>query len=89
MKESKQEKLARIHEEYALLCKEIPDPKCALNFSNPFELLIATVLSAQTTDKRVNSVTPELFDTFQIRIRFLKLQLSKSNLLLNLLDFIE
>lgn len=64
MKESKQEKLARIHEEYALLCKEIPDPKCALNFSNPFELLIATVLSAQTTDKRVNSVTPELFDTF-------------------------
>lgn len=64
MRESKQAKLARIHAQYAILCKEIPEPKCALNFSNPFELLIATVLSAQTTDKRVNTVTPELFDYF-------------------------
>ncbi len=64
MRESKQAKLARIHAQYAILCKEIPEPKCALNFSNPFELLIATVLSAQTTDKRVNTVTPELFYTF-------------------------
>lgn len=64
MRESKQAKIARIHSEYSLLCKEIPKPKCALNFSNPFELLIATVLSAQTTDKRVNMVTPELFSTF-------------------------
>ena len=50
-----------MHQEYAVLCEEIPHPKCALNFSNPFELLVATVLSAQTTDKRVNMVTPELF----------------------------
>ena len=64
MRESKQEKLARMHAEYALLCQEIPNPQCALNFSNPFELLIATVLSAQTTDKRVNTVTPKLFSTF-------------------------
>jgi endonuclease III len=34
---------------------------CALNHSNPFELLVATVLSAQTTDERVNMVTPEVF----------------------------
>ena len=47
-----------------MLCEEIPHPKCALNFSNPFELLVATVLSAQTTDKRVNMVTPELFDEY-------------------------
>lgn len=64
MRESKKAKLARIHAEYALLCEEIPSPQCALHFSNPFELLIATVLSAQTTDKRVNMVTPELFATF-------------------------
>lgn len=41
-----------------------PDATCALNFSNAFELLVATVLSAQTTDARVNSVTPELFSRF-------------------------
>lgn len=40
------------------------EPACALIHSNPFELLIATILSAQTTDERVNSVTPELFRTY-------------------------
>ncbi|MDR2202085.1 MAG: endonuclease III [Clostridiales bacterium] len=40
---------------------EYPDAKCGLNFSTPFELLTATVLSAQCTDKRVNEVTRELF----------------------------
>lgn len=64
MCESKKAKLERIHTQYEILYKEIPEPKCALNFTNPFELLIATVLSAQTTDKRVNTVTPELFHTF-------------------------
>ena len=63
-RESKQARLSRMHQEYAVLCEEIPHPKCALNFSNPFELLVATVLSAQTTDKRVNMVTPELFDEY-------------------------
>lgn len=51
-------------EEYRILCEEIPNPKCALNFTNPFELLIATVLSAQTTDRRVNIVTEQLFRTY-------------------------
>ena len=50
--------------EYAILCREIPSPHCALNFENPYQLLIATVLSAQTTDKRVNQVTPTLFAHF-------------------------
>ena len=63
-RESKQARLSRMHQEYAVLCEEIPHPKCALNFSNPFELLVATVLSAQTTDKRVNMVTPELFGEY-------------------------
>lgn len=44
-----------------LLEKEHPDAKIALNFSNPLELLVATMLSAQTTDERVNIVTESLF----------------------------
>lgn len=41
-----------------------PDPSCALHFASPFELLVATVLSAQSTDVRVNEVTPALFARF-------------------------
>ena len=41
-----------------------PDAHCELEFRSPFELLVATVLSAQTTDKRVNLVTPELFAAY-------------------------
>ena len=41
----------------------IADPKCELNFSTTFELLVAVILSAQCTDKRVNMVTAELFKT--------------------------
>ena len=43
------------------LAKEYADAECALVHKNPFELLIATILSAQCTDVRVNMVTPELF----------------------------
>ena len=46
------------------LKKEYPDVKCALTYSKPHELLIATRLSAQCTDKRVNLVTPALFERF-------------------------
>lgn len=38
-----------------------PDARCELDFTNPLELLVATILSAQTTDKRVNAITPILF----------------------------
>ncbi|WP_029252850.1 endonuclease III [Paraoerskovia marina] len=41
-----------------------PDAHCELDFRSPLELLVATVLSAQTTDKRVNATTPELFARF-------------------------
>jgi len=44
-----------------LLTKSYPDAKCALNHENPLQLLIATILSAQCTDVRVNMVTPALF----------------------------
>jgi endonuclease-3 len=46
---------------YTLLAEEFPTAFCALHFTNPFELLCATILSAQCTDERVNMVTPELF----------------------------
>ena len=43
------------------LQRAYPDAHCELHHSNPLELLIATILSAQCTDKRVNAVTPDLF----------------------------
>ncbi len=46
---------------YSKLAAEYPDAKVALNFSSPHQLLIATILSAQCTDARVNMVTPGLF----------------------------
>lgn len=48
----------RIHRELAVL---YPNARCELDFTDPLELLVATVLSAQTTDVRVNSVTPAVF----------------------------
>jgi endonuclease-3 len=44
-----------------ILAETYPDAHCELNFTSPFQLLVATVLSAQTTDVRVNLTTPELF----------------------------
>jgi endonuclease III len=44
-----------------ILAETYPDAHCELDFANPYQLLVATILSAQTTDKRVNMVTPELF----------------------------
>ena len=63
-RESKRARLRRMHDEYAILCRVIPEPACALDFDSPFQLLVATVLSAQTTDKRVNTVTPALFTAY-------------------------
>ena len=44
--------------------ENMPNPETELNYSNPYELLVAVILSAQCTDKRVNIVTPELFKRF-------------------------
>ena len=52
----------RINRELALL---YPDAHCELDFTNPLELLVATILSAQTTDVRVNIVTPTLFAKYR------------------------
>ena len=48
-----------------LLKKEYPAARCSLNYSNPLELLVATILSAQCTDERVNLVTAELFRKYR------------------------
>ena len=52
---------ARIVHIRTALAQEYPDADCELDFTSPLELLVATVLSAQCTDARVNQVTPELF----------------------------
>ena len=49
----------------SLLKKHYPNPKCALNFKNTLQLLIATILSAQCTDQRVNIVTERLFKKYK------------------------
>ena len=54
----------RMTQVVAALKQEYPDAHCQLNFSSPFELLIATILSAQCTDAMVNSVTPALFQKY-------------------------
>jgi endonuclease III len=51
----------RMPEIIRLLHETFPDAKCALNFTNAWELLVATILSAQCTDQKVNEVTPALF----------------------------
>lgn len=62
-KKSAQQK-KRAMEIYKELLQHYPNPRCELNHRNPFELLIATILSAQCTDVRVNKVTPELFEMY-------------------------
>ena len=51
----------RTNQILAILKRTYPDAHCALHFTTPLELLIATILSAQCTDERVNQVTPALF----------------------------
>jgi endonuclease III len=55
-----------------LLKKHYPDAKCALNFGTPLELLVATILSAQCTDERVNLVTKDLFRKYRSAGAYLK-----------------
>src|SRR3989454_9057033 len=64
-RETTEAKVARVKKIIAALRKTYPDAHCELNYSNPLELLIATILSAQCTDKRVNLVTAELFKKYR------------------------
>ncbi len=64
-RETSQAKATRLKRIVASLAKTYPDAHCELNYSNPLELLIATILSAQCTDKQVNIVTAELFRKYR------------------------
>ena len=64
MRESRDAKRARARKIIRALKKAYPDAKIALHFGNPLELLVATILSAQCTDERVNMVTPALFKKY-------------------------
>ena len=65
MRESRDAKRARARKIVRALKKAYPDAKIALDFRNPLELLVATILSAQCTDERVNVVTPALFEKYR------------------------
>ncbi len=60
-RESKKARTERAATIYEILAAEYPDAECALRHASPYELAVATILSAQCTDARVNMVTPELF----------------------------
>ena len=64
MREAKDVKRARAKKIIRELKKAYPDAKIALDFGNPLELLVATILAAQCTDERVNMVTPDLFKKY-------------------------
>ncbi len=72
MRESKSDRKKRTEQIIKLLKQAHPDAHCALNHSNPFELLIATILSAQCTDERVNIVTADLFRKYRKPEDYLK-----------------
>ena len=59
-----------------ILKKYYPDAKCSLDFTTPFELLIAVMLSAQCTDERVNKTTPSLFEKYNQPKDFINLDIS-------------
>lgn len=76
-RESTATKIQRTERIIAVLKQTYPDAHCELNFSNPLELLIATILSAQCTDKRVNLVTAELFKKYRSAKEFASAKLAE------------
>ncbi|MFC1477730.1 endonuclease III [candidate division KSB1 bacterium] len=65
MSKAAAKKRQRTVEIIRLLTEEFPDSRCSLHYTNPLELLIATILSAQSTDVLVNKVTPALFNKYK------------------------
>ena len=64
-RETKEALSARVRKIVVGLTKAYPDAHCELDHTNPLELLVATILSAQCTDKRVNLVTADLFKQYR------------------------
>lgn len=65
MKENKEEIKKRAKKVIDILIAQYPDAKCHLNFNNPFQLLISTILAAQCTDERVNTVMGDLYKKYK------------------------
>jgi len=65
-RESTADKIERTQKIISALKRTYPNAHCELNFSSPLQLLVATILSAQCTDKRVNLVTAELFKKYKV-----------------------
>ena len=74
MRETKSQKADRTQQIIKLLKRAYPDAHCALNHTNAFELLVATILSAQCTDERVNIVTADLFRKYRRPEDYLKVR---------------
>lgn len=72
---------------YEVLCHTYPDVRCELNFDSPLQLLVATVLSAQCTDKRVNLVTPALFTRYPTVLDFAQADLHSIETLIHSTGF--
>ncbi|MBI5746209.1 MAG: endonuclease III [Nitrospirae bacterium] len=67
----------RVKKIFALLDKKIPDARTELRSANPLELLVATILSAQCTDERVNRVTERLFKKYKSAADYAKAELTE------------
>ncbi len=76
-RESKKARIARTAEILQRLKEEYPDSRCALVHQSPLELLVATILSAQCTDKRVNMVTPALFARYPTAAAYAEAELAE------------
>lgn len=74
---TQKERVERAREILLRLARRFPDARCELNFSNPLELLVATILSAQCTDQRVNKVTPILFSKYRTAEDFARADLKE------------
>lgn len=75
-RESKAARIERTRHLRALLARTYPDAHCELNFTTPLELLVATILSAQCTDKQVNRVTEDLFRKYRTAADFAEVDLA-------------
>jgi len=76
-RESLKNKKIRISEIISILKLEYPNSKCSLVYESPFQLLVATILSAQCTDERVNKVTSKIFPVYPDAHSFSKLTVKK------------
>ena len=66
-----------------ILKQYYPDAKCSLDFATPFELVVATILSAQCTDERVNKTTPSVFSKYSSPYDFANADIQELEILIH------